>query len=334
MFIDLIYVGPARGINVDCYHKPCDSRLLNDTVPFANMEFLSLITQTMIDTLVDATQAKCSESNRTVETYTNKDLYNNSGEYILYDKINKTPIVGIDPFRTIDATETNDEISRSLKKRSLLSTNFHDKKPKLSIDNDDEGYPRVTNLYFRKNIDPKSYIPQTFEKIGKIKSSLSHSTRRLKDSDPKSYIPPKQIKQKNIDPKTSAQNNFSLRYQSLSKKAKPFVWATYPSITPVIQSNPTLRILPNYNTWQLGTIYPTHTPLYRNVLPYWVYPVFSPPNPFTNSKNYNPEQVSQLDKSATGLHNLETTSRRKTPLLSTSFCYPFCNYYTYYNTHG
>ena len=110
--------------------------------------------------------------NRTVERYENNDPHNNSGKYTLYDKINKKPIVGIDPFRTIAAMETNDKISRSLKKRAVLSTNVDDKKIKLSTDKDVVRNSRATRKYFRKNIDPKSYIPQTFNKKGQIKQVL------------------------------------------------------------------------------------------------------------------------------------------------------------------
>ena len=47
-------------------------------------------------------------------------------------------------------------------------------------------------------------------------------------------MPSNPIQKKNIDPKTSAQNDLSLRYQSNRPKTQQLNWVTYPTISPII----------------------------------------------------------------------------------------------------
>ena len=284
----MIFSGPARGINTKCYHQPCDSKAQNETVPFANMEFLSLITQTMIDTLVDATEATCAASNRTVPRFQAKKAYGNSGQYILYDKVNGKPIVGLDPFRTTDSNKNKDDVPRNVKKRSPLAEKEY-----------------FDPHQYLKYVQSSSRQPSSDQNAETI-SSFSPSTRIFKDSDPKSYVPPKQSSKKNMDPKTSAQNNLSLRYQSTIPKQSHVSWHNSPPIsnTPIIQTSPALRILPTYNTWP-STVVNHRQPLFHgNTIPYLAYPVYAPPR------------------------------MRAAPISRTNFCYPFCNFDYFYSIHG
>ena len=47
-----------------CYHTACDSRAHNETVGFASLEMLAKVTQTLIDTVVDAAEAKCNSKRK------------------------------------------------------------------------------------------------------------------------------------------------------------------------------------------------------------------------------------------------------------------------------
>lgn len=213
----------------------------------------------MIDTLVDATEATCASSNRTIPKFQNKNAYENSGKYTLYDKVNGKPIVGLDPFRTTNSDKNKDDTPRYIRKRSPLAE-------KEYFD---------PHLYL-KYVQSSSHQPSSDQNTEAI-SNFSPSTRRLKNSDPKSHIPPKQSSKKNIDPKTSAQNDVSLRYQSTIPKQSHVNWHNSPPIssTPVLQTSPALRILPTYNTWPSGMVNPYQPLVYRNTIPYLAYPVYA-----------------------------------------------------------
>ena len=188
----------------------------------------------------------------------------------MFDKIEQKPIVGLNPYRPTSSNETYDLVPRILKKRSLIYGHGDSNPARLK----DESEISRKKKYLRKNIDPKSFIPQNVIKESRSALRFSDSTKRIKDSDPKSYIPPSPFTKKNIDPKTRAQNDLSIRYQSTRPETHPINWISYPSIsTPsILQPNPSLRVLPNYNMWQLGAMYPRQAPLYTSTVPYWVYP--------------------------------------------------------------
>ncbi len=50
-----------------CYHRECDSLEQNRTTPFADIGFLSKVTQALIDSVVDASGAVCTKSRRKIE---------------------------------------------------------------------------------------------------------------------------------------------------------------------------------------------------------------------------------------------------------------------------
>ena len=314
-------LGPARGIMTKCYHQPCDSSKLNDTIPFANMDFLSLITQTMIDTLVDATQSTCYASNRTHPVYENN--YNNSGSYTIYDKITQNPIVGLDPFRPLMENGEVDQ-PKVLKKRSSESESSERDQRKIQM-----------KKYFPKNIDPKSFIPQRFEITERKESNIPQNKKRIKDSDPKSYIPPNLMSKKNIDPKSTAQNDITLRYQTTKQKQRPVPVPRYPFIPTTsshFQPNLSSRVAPGYNLW-----YP-HIPFHSNLAPYWIHPSFSQISSSTPAKLYPQSKAIKFvlqDSFVTrNVQGDQTQGPTKNILSGSHLCYPFCNHKYYYNNLG
>ena len=241
----------------------------------------------MIDTLVDATGATCPASNRTIPKF-QKNMDENLGLYTLFDKVNGRTIVGLDPFRMSESERSGYDTAKTIEKRS----------------------PEAEKEYF----DPHLYLKfvqssptkSSSEFEAKTMSNFSPLTRRLKDSDPKSYIPPKQSSKKNVDPKTSAQNDLSLRYQSTIPKYSQIQWYIPTSVgsIPLVHTNPVLRTFPTYNTWPLGVAQPKQQLLSRNTLPYQPYPLYSPP------------------------------SLRAAPISTRNFCYPFCHFNHYYSING
>ena len=213
----------------------------------------------MIDTLVDATDAKCPSSNRTVKKFFDENTSKDSGQYTLYDKANGKTVVGLDPFRKTNAGNETEDVPRNIEKRSAL--------------NEKEYFD--PHLYL-KYVQSSSHESNSDIKTKSI-SEFTPSTRRVKDSDPKSYIPPKQSSKKNIDPKSSAQNNMSLRYQSTIPNYVQPQWKN-PSLMgsiPRIQTNPSQRILPSYSTWPIGVMNTHQTLLHSNTVPYLTYPVYT-----------------------------------------------------------
>ena len=304
-----------------CYHQPCDSSKLNDTIPFANMEFLTLITQTMIDTLVDATQSTCYASNRTRPVYENS--YNNSGSYTIYDKTTRTPIVGLDPFRPLIKNNEVDQ-PKVLKKRSSESESSEREHIRIQM-----------KKYFPKNIDPKSFIPQRFGIAERKESNIPQNKKRIKDSDPKSYIPPNLIAKKNIDPKSTAQNDIKLRYQSTKQKQQPIRVSGYPFIpttSSLFQPNFASRVAPGYNVW-----YPP-SPFGTNLAPYWIYPSFSHSSSSTSAKLYPQSKAIKFVFQDSPVTRNAQADRIQVPeksiFTASHFCYPFCNHKYYYNTLG
>ena len=305
-----------------CYHQPCDSSKLNDTIPFANMEFLSLITQTMIDTLVDATQSTCDASNRTRPVYENN--YNNSGSYTIYDKITQTPIVGLDPFRPLIKSSEVDQ-PKVLKNRSSESESSERDHRKIQM-----------KKYFPKNIDPKSFIPRRFEITKRKESNFPQNEKRIKDSDPKSYIPRNLIAKKNIDPKSTAQNDIKLRHQSTKQKQQSIQgvpgYPVIPTPSSPFQPNFASRVAPGYNV-----LYPP-SPFAANLAPYWIYPSFSQTSSFTSAKIYPQSKTIKFVLQDSLVIRKAQPDRTQVPeksiFLASHFCYPFCNHKYYYNTLG
>ena len=242
----------------------------------------------MIDTLVDATEAVCPASNRTIPKFQKENMDVNLGLYTLFDKVNGKAIVGLDPFRMSESERSGYDTAKTIEKRS----------------------PKAEKEYF----DPHLYLKfvqssptkSSSEFEAKTMSNFSPLTRRLKDSDPKSHIPPKQSSKKNVDPKTSAQNDLSLRYQSTIPKYSQIQWYIPTSVgsIPLVHTNPVLRTFPTYNTWPLGVAQPKQQLLSRNTLPYQPYPLYSPP------------------------------SLRAAPISTRNFCYPFCHFNHYYSING
>eukprot|EP00094_Tigriopus_californicus_P011300 TCALIF_10907-PA protein Name:"Protein of unknown function" AED:0.12 eAED:0.12 QI:0/0.57/0.25/0.87/0.57/0.5/8/0/764 len=75
--------GPSRGNMASCYHQECDSSLFNKTVPMTNLQFLEKVVQTLIDTVVDASQAECKSDRFIVPFESEPD-----GSYVYEDKFN------------------------------------------------------------------------------------------------------------------------------------------------------------------------------------------------------------------------------------------------------
>ena len=89
-------IGPARGAMTECYHNKCDESALNMTVPFASLELLTKVTQAMVDTVVDATDAKCLNSDFDAGQISSLNRFgrNLDASYYFYDKRRKKALVG------------------------------------------------------------------------------------------------------------------------------------------------------------------------------------------------------------------------------------------------
>ena len=49
-----------------CYHRNCDSKMQNEISAFADMGFYTMVVQTLIDTTVEASEARCN-TNRNIQ---------------------------------------------------------------------------------------------------------------------------------------------------------------------------------------------------------------------------------------------------------------------------
>eukprot|EP00095_Tigriopus_kingsejongensis_P009819 maker-scaffold239_size242058-snap-gene-1.27 protein:Tk09819 transcript:maker-scaffold239_size242058-snap-gene-1.27-mRNA-1 annotation:"hypothetical protein DAPPUDRAFT_306809" len=65
--------GPSRGSMDICYHQVCDSAAFNGSLPMTRLSFLAKVTQTLIDTVVDA----ADEFHHTLHDNDNHHYYNN-----------------------------------------------------------------------------------------------------------------------------------------------------------------------------------------------------------------------------------------------------------------
>ena len=242
----------------------------------------------MIDTLVDATEATCPASNRTITKFQKKNMAENLGLYTLFDKVNGETIVGLDPFRKSEPERSGSDTPKTIEKRSPIA--------------EKEYFDPHLYLKFVQSSPTKS--SSDFE--AETMSNFSPLTRRLKDSDPKSYIPPKQSSKKIVDPKTSAQNDLSLRYQSTIPKYGQMQWYNPTSVgsIPIVHTSPVLRIFPSYNTWPFGVAQSKQPLLSRSTLPYLPYPLYSP---------------SSLQAASMSIPN---------------YCYPFCYFNDHYSING
>ena len=96
----------------ECYHNACDTATLNETVPFANILFLKKTTQAIINTVIDATDAKCHRSRREVSRF--GDRLDSS-----YNYIDKRQV-------SLDSLPTNDNgepiISKIINRKGILQT--------------------------------------------------------------------------------------------------------------------------------------------------------------------------------------------------------------------
>ena len=212
----------------------------------------------------------------------------NLGLYTLFDKVNGETIVGLDPFRKSEPERSGNDTPKTIEKRSPIAE-------KEYLD---------PHLYLKFVQSSPTKSSSDFE--AETMSNFSPLTRRLKDSDPKSYIPPKQSSKKIVDPKTSAQNDLSLRYQSTIPKYGQMQWYNPTSVgsIPIVHTSPVLRIFPTYNTWPFGVAQSKQPLLSRSTLPYLQYPLYSP------------------------------SSLQAAPISTRNFCYPFCHFNHYYSING
>jgi hypothetical protein len=97
--IHITDTGPARGIMERCYHNECDTASFNMTEGFANLEFLTKVTQSMIDTLIDVSNAKCHSTKRII-----KRTPTISSSYGFFDKKKAAVVVGEDPYALNEQT--------------------------------------------------------------------------------------------------------------------------------------------------------------------------------------------------------------------------------------
>ena len=56
--------GPYRGVMSHCYHRDCDSVRTQKKTQFASYDFLSMTSQTVIDSIINLSNAQCSASTR------------------------------------------------------------------------------------------------------------------------------------------------------------------------------------------------------------------------------------------------------------------------------
>ena len=102
----------------ECYHNFCDAAALNDTVPFADLGFISKTTQAIIDSVVEAADCQCRRSTQEVDR---------SGQFVdgLYNFVDKRRNVTLDDIPINDRGEPI--ISKIVNRQGVLQTKpvFH-----------------------------------------------------------------------------------------------------------------------------------------------------------------------------------------------------------------